>query len=569
MDLSFEEKFIPTKVAGELSGYTSDYLARLARSGKVIGKRVGHSWFIDKHSLELFLSQQEDRKNEYVRALAREREAEYRTHSSFSHRVVKTFSKPLPKPSAHFLKSSYFEQALASLVALLIVTCGAYAAHAIDVPWFAEEAGAIVRDAASGFHATFGTTPSHIASNMRAVAESVHAYQPRVAVNIAFSTSRIALPLFAADITLSSSVRALFAEPQHITHESFSSRGVSLSASSTMHHIASLQDLQSGARDLFALLSSPTHMKEACTSGYRSLGEYGYYAINHSLAAYDDLLRHTGAFSLERASHSRDLFARAPRLALQAGGHVHGRAEIVEPVVQGHHHAGAHVDAELQRQILVGDAGLHGKGGAHRMGGVAERGHDGVADGLHHRAVMVAHEDRGLPQRLSPDPGIRHPHCGPVAACIVLGVEDGSLGREDAALHQRQAGATHDASPSSPTAARTRRPIASSRSISHGRSRWSSATAAVRSASAARSSRSLAQVAQSWGSDDVDGTVVHEKIYHAAGSDSPQEMTVADLRRLIEEAGRVPVERDTLYRQVIREGAKWRAGDPILVGLAS
>jgi aminodeoxyfutalosine synthase len=63
----------------------------------------------------------------------------------------------------------------------------------------------------------------------------------------------------------------------------------------------------------------------------------------------------------------------------------------------------------------------------------------------------------------------------------------------------------------------------------------------------------IAQVAQSWGADDIDGTVVHEKIYHAAGSDSPQEMRVSDLRRLIEEAGRVPVERDTLYREVVRE----------------
>ena len=71
----------------------------------------------------------------------------------------------------------------------------------------------------------------------------------------------------------------------------------------------------------------------------------------------------------------------------------------------------------------------------------------------------------------------------------------------------------------------------------------------------------IAQVAQSWGADDIDGTVVHETIYHAAGSDSPQEMGVADLRRLIEEAGRVPVERDTLYNEVTREpGRRWQAG---------
>jgi aminodeoxyfutalosine synthase len=61
-----------------------------------------------------------------------------------------------------------------------------------------------------------------------------------------------------------------------------------------------------------------------------------------------------------------------------------------------------------------------------------------------------------------------------------------------------------------------------------------------------------AQVAQSFGADDLDGTVVHETIYHAAGSDSPQELGVAELRRLIREAGREPVERDTLYNEVVR-----------------
>ncbi|HTU20631.1 MAG TPA: aminofutalosine synthase MqnE [Gemmataceae bacterium] len=69
-----------------------------------------------------------------------------------------------------------------------------------------------------------------------------------------------------------------------------------------------------------------------------------------------------------------------------------------------------------------------------------------------------------------------------------------------------------------------------------------------------------AQLALSFGADDLDGTVVHEKIYHDAGSDSPQEMSVAEIRRLIEEAGRIPVERDTLYHEVIRTESRWQTG---------
>lgn len=62
----------------------------------------------------------------------------------------------------------------------------------------------------------------------------------------------------------------------------------------------------------------------------------------------------------------------------------------------------------------------------------------------------------------------------------------------------------------------------------------------------------IAQVALRFGADDIDGTVVEEKIYHDAGASTPQGMRRSDLVRLIEEAGRVPFERDTLYREVIR-----------------
>ncbi len=72
-----------------------------------------------------------------------------------------------------------------------------------------------------------------------------------------------------------------------------------------------------------------------------------------------------------------------------------------------------------------------------------------------------------------------------------------------------------------------------------------------------------AQVALSFGADDLDGTVVHEKIYHDAGSDAPQELTVTEIRRLIEEAGRIPVERDTLYREIRRANGHWETGRAI------
>ncbi|NDQ56835.1 MAG: aminofutalosine synthase MqnE [Acidipila sp.] len=62
----------------------------------------------------------------------------------------------------------------------------------------------------------------------------------------------------------------------------------------------------------------------------------------------------------------------------------------------------------------------------------------------------------------------------------------------------------------------------------------------------------IAQIALRFGANDIDGTVVEEKIYHDAGATTPQGVTRAELERLIREAGRVPVERDTLYRPVDR-----------------
>lgn len=73
-----------------------------------------------------------------------------------------------------------------------------------------------------------------------------------------------------------------------------------------------------------------------------------------------------------------------------------------------------------------------------------------------------------------------------------------------------------------------------------------------------------AQLALGYGADDIDGTVVHELIYHDAGADTPEGMTVDQLHHLIREAGREPVERDTLYRRVIRNGRDWSVAGPVL-----
>jgi len=58
----------------------------------------------------------------------------------------------------------------------------------------------------------------------------------------------------------------------------------------------------------------------------------------------------------------------------------------------------------------------------------------------------------------------------------------------------------------------------------------------------------VAQMALNFGANDIDGTVSQEKVYHDAGAKTPQALTRAGLHQLIREAGREPVERNTLYQ---------------------
>jgi aminodeoxyfutalosine synthase len=60
----------------------------------------------------------------------------------------------------------------------------------------------------------------------------------------------------------------------------------------------------------------------------------------------------------------------------------------------------------------------------------------------------------------------------------------------------------------------------------------------------------LAQVALSYGADDLHGTIIEEHIFHMAGAKSPQLQTEADLLKAIREAGRTPVQRNTFYEPI-------------------
>ena len=60
----------------------------------------------------------------------------------------------------------------------------------------------------------------------------------------------------------------------------------------------------------------------------------------------------------------------------------------------------------------------------------------------------------------------------------------------------------------------------------------------------------LAQLSLSYGVDDLHGTILEEKIFHMAGATTPQQQSIATLERVIREAGRIPMQRDSHYRHL-------------------
>jgi len=72
----------------------------------------------------------------------------------------------------------------------------------------------------------------------------------------------------------------------------------------------------------------------------------------------------------------------------------------------------------------------------------------------------------------------------------------------------------------------------------------------------------LAQVALSYGADDLHGTIVEEHIFHMAGAKSPQLQTEVEMVKAIREVGRIPVQRNTFYEAVKEWPAKARQTEP-------
>ncbi|MHB8710432.1 MAG: immunoglobulin-like domain-containing protein [Minisyncoccota bacterium] len=178
MDPLLNGDLIPTKDAAKLSGYTSDYLARLARSGKIIGRKIGNSWLVDKESLAHFLQEQSDRKIDYIRELARTREAEYRARHVCTHTRESVSIHELHISGFDIEKSSPRSRFSALSIATAVLMFAALTAQAGIIPRLGDKTASLAREISSGLQTALGDSPVNSAPRIvsPSFAEMRHPY---------------------------------------------------------------------------------------------------------------------------------------------------------------------------------------------------------------------------------------------------------------------------------------------------------------------------------------------------------------------------------------------------------
>ena len=123
-ELFFEKKkYLSSKYAGKITGYTNDYIARLCRQGKMKGQVVGKTWYVEKDSLADFSIKNSKRKTKNRELLSKERKNEYVSGSEKGSmfKIVESKIKTFPELSKNVL----FKKSVAMMVAVLVVS-GAY-----------------------------------------------------------------------------------------------------------------------------------------------------------------------------------------------------------------------------------------------------------------------------------------------------------------------------------------------------------------------------------------------------------------------------------------------------------
>ena len=197
-------------------------------------------------------------------------------------------------------------EALALSVAVLVVGFGMFMARTGAVPFLSNQVTATASDFVSGFGATFGNIPSHVAAKIEKADRDVRANYTRVSENISHATAQLAVPAL-TDPDFSATQLANTGTWE-ITHAVRTSHPAIAPTALTMN------DLLFFAHDSFVFLITPSRITGTLAGLHRSSGVRTYTAIRSLCDSYDAFIETAGVESLALAATLRDSLAHAPQL---------------------------------------------------------------------------------------------------------------------------------------------------------------------------------------------------------------------------------------------------------------
>src|SRR3989344_5753515 len=318
--ISFNEKeFISTKEASELSGYGSDYIARLAKTRKLEGTRIGKSWFVRRSSLSAFLVAQKKHKEEISKKLSQARAGQYRQAQSLLGNARKVLVPVVDTLNQHqplIVDGTRLaiQHVLMPLVIAVLVVGGGYAIAKVGVvDAFVSFASEINRTLADGTRTIIDnaarSVSEHLAEARKARTSIVSSMYERTAAVADGSVSALFSSLpddtfafmteFAGDATT---------RPRGATPDA--------SAETRIVRDTKIVPVSIIAERSIGVVTHPKDTVHEAARGlldvYTDAGAYAYEDIGAMLRAYDGLMRASGDGALALGASLRDASANMP-----------------------------------------------------------------------------------------------------------------------------------------------------------------------------------------------------------------------------------------------------------------
>ena len=306
-----KENMVTTKDASNLSGYTSDHLGRLIRSGKIEGEKIGRNWIVNKSSLELFLKEQKSLKTDRARDLSAMRAEEYRRYHRLVRRATDDLTKEIPISPICLRTGTVQSHLLALSVALAVIVSGANLARADVLQKIVGQVTSVAQDVAIGFNESFGAIPAHFAMKLAAITNAELAVSSHVGMTSTAASIHFTSPLL-ADPDLSF-LRMVFDDSNQMHPTSWLVASHAQSAERASQLITA-DAVQTFASDAYAFVTSPSQVTNALLSAYSAFGTQSYAGITTLFAGYRLLIEHSGAAALSLAIDTRDRIVEMPRL---------------------------------------------------------------------------------------------------------------------------------------------------------------------------------------------------------------------------------------------------------------